>query len=85
MPTKQKKTRWQIANENFTKQIKHFQAETGMSVEQIAARCNVSRGTMYNYVRDCTKMPKFVERYLTLLFEEQGMHYDPTLGEGTGA
>lgn len=80
-----RKSRWQKANENFCKQIKHFQAETAMTIDQIAARCNISRGSMYNYMRDCTHLEKVTERYLMLLFEEHNMRYDPTLGEGAGA
>ena len=79
------KIRWQKENENFRKQIKHFQAETAMTIDQIAARCNISRGCLYNYLNDCTHLEKVTERYLKILFEEHNMRYDPTMGEGAQA
>lgn len=79
------KNRWSRANDNFRKQIRRFQAETEMTIDQIAEKCNVSRGCMYNYLRDCSHMEKVTERYLTILFETNGMRYDPALGEGAQA
>lgn len=76
------KSRWTAANENFRKQIKRFQIESEMTIDQIAERCQISRGCMYNYMRDCSHLEKRTERYLMILFEEHGMHYDPALGEG---
>jgi predicted DNA-binding protein YlxM (UPF0122 family) len=79
------KNRWSRANDNFRKQIRRLQAETEMSIEQIAEKCCISRGCMYNYLKDCSHMEKVTERYLTILFETNGMRYDPALGEGAQA
>lgn len=80
-----RKTRWQKADENFRFQVKVLMAKSGLSVSKIGSRCNVSHTTMYHYMNCPAEMPKRIERYLTLLFEEHGLRYDPTLGEGAGA
>lgn len=79
------KIRWSRANDNFRKQIRHLRAETELSIDQIAKECFISRGCLYNYLKDCSHMEKVTERYLMILFETNGMRYDPTLGEGAQA
>ena len=77
--------RWTRMNDNFRKQIEHFEVETRMKPAQIAKECGISAASMYNYMRDCAHMTKLTERYLIQLFERHGMKYDPTLGEGVNA
>lgn len=78
-------TRWQRADRNFREQFVVLEERSGMTKAQIAQRCGVSTSSCYRYFNSPTAMTKKFERYLTMLFEEYGLHYDPTLGEGVSA
>lgn len=80
-----KKTRWQKADDNFRFQIGVLRAKSGMSVAKIAGECDVSFATLYRYLEHPSSVTKRVERRLAMLFEENGLRYDPTLGEGVNA
>lgn len=80
-----RKSRWLIADDNFRRQIDLFMAVSKMTREDIASECGVCHATFNNYYNFPSTMRKRTERHLMRVFEEHGMKYDPTMGEGAQA
>lgn len=79
------KSRWQLADDNFRKQVGHLMVEAKLSKQDVANELGISQPTWRRYLESPSTMKKVVERKLAMLFERHGMRYDPTMGEGAGA
>ena len=77
------KTRWQLADDNFRKQIDMLMAVMGTKNKaRVAEEAGIERCTFYNRYRRPGTLTKCEERMLASLFERNGLHYDMTQGEG---
>ena len=80
-----KKTRWQLADDNFRKQFDHFLVESRLKRQDIEREMGISPPTLKRYYDSPSTMTRRRERQLIQIFERYGVKYDMTLGEGAGA
>lgn len=81
-----KKTRWQLADENFREQIDLLMVRMRTKNKaDVADEAGISRSNFYARYAHPRTLRLFEVRLLMMLFEKHGLRFDPTLGEGTEA
>ena len=71
--------RWKEADRLYVQQLDIFKAITGLTQNQIARAIGVSQPTITHWRRNPGLMTKEHERRLVLLFEQNGVPYNPML------
>lgn len=77
------KTRWQMADDNFRRQIDLLMLNMRTNDKRrVADEAGISHNIFYARYRRPSTLIKREERMLDSLFSRYGMRYDPTMGEG---
>lgn len=75
----QNAARWKEADRRYVLQLEVFKARTGLTQKQIARAIGVSLPTITRWKLNPGLMTKEHERRLVLLFEQNGVPYNPML------
>lgn len=79
-------SKWRSADENFRQQIRQLMARMGVrNLNKVADEAGIKPSTFRNRYEHPSGLLKREERMLSMLFEQYGMTYDVTLGEGASA
>ncbi|MBE5798358.1 MAG: hypothetical protein E7321_00195 [Clostridiales bacterium] len=81
-----KKSRWQLADDNFREQIDLLMVRMHTKNKaDVADAAGIKRNSFYNRYEHPRTLRVFEMRLLSILFEKHGMVFDQTMGEGAAA
>ena len=74
--------RWQKQDRNFAEQVGMLLRVSGLSECDIAEKMGMCRQTVSDKLKHPSNLRKREERMLASIFEEYGLNYDFSMGEG---
>lgn len=81
-----KKSRWQLADDNFREQIDLLMVRMRTKNKaDVADAAGIKRNSFYNRYEHPRTLRVFEVRLLMIVFEKYGLRFDPTMGEGAAA
>lgn len=81
-----KKSRWQLADDNFREQIDLLMVRMHTKNKaDVADAAGIKRNSFYNRYEHPRTLRVFEVRLLMIVFEKYGLRFDPTMGEGAAA
>lgn len=81
-----KKSRWQLADDNFREQIGLLMVKMHTKNKaDVADAAGIKRNSFYNRYEHPRTLRLFEMRLLSILFEKYDLKFDPTMGEGAAA
>lgn len=81
-----KKSRWQLADDNFRQQIDLLMVKMRTKNKaDVADEAGIKRNSFYNRYEHPRTLRVFEVRLLMIVFEKYGLRFDPTMGEGAAA